>query len=69
LGDMRRLIRQYGRDQSTVYPVGPFPNGNASTLPSPLPNYGTDVNITLPTAAGTYSDPNPAYKGCTNRSA
>ncbi len=23
LGDMRRLIRQYGRDQSTVFPTGP----------------------------------------------
>jgi starch-binding outer membrane protein, SusD/RagB family len=69
LGDMRRLIRQYGRDQSTVFAVGPFPNGNVSTLPSPLPNYGTDVNLTLPTAAGGYNDPNPAYKGCINKSA
>jgi starch-binding outer membrane protein, SusD/RagB family len=69
LGDMRRLIRQYGRDQSTVFPVGPFPHGNVSTLPSPLPNYGTDVNLTLPTAAGGYNDPNPAYKGCINKSA
>jgi hypothetical protein len=73
LGDMRRLIRQYGRDQSTVFPVGPFPNGNASTLPEPIPNYGTDVNITLPTSAGMASggltDPNSAYKGCTSKAA
>jgi hypothetical protein len=73
LGDMRRLIRQYGRNQSTVFPVGPFPNGNASTLPEPIPNYGTDVNITLPTSAGMASggltDPNSAYKGCTSKAA
>ncbi len=64
LGDMRRLIRQYGRDQSTVFPTGPYPNGNSPNLPSPLPNYGTDVSLTLPTPAGGLVDPNPAYKGC-----
>ncbi len=64
LGDLRRLIRQYGRDQSTVFPVGPYPNGSDPHLPSPLPNYGTDVNLTLPTPASGYTDPNPAYKGC-----
>jgi hypothetical protein len=73
LGDMRRLIRQYGRDQSTVFPIGVNPFGELSTLPSPLPNYGTEVNITLPTAAGmgglNLTDPNNAYKGCTDRSA
>jgi hypothetical protein len=73
LGDMRRLVRQYGRDEDTVYPIGPFPNGNASTLPEPIPSYGTDVNITLPTGAGMaqngLTDPNSAYKGCTDKSA
>jgi starch-binding outer membrane protein, SusD/RagB family len=69
LGDMRRLIRQYGRDQSTVFPVGPFPNGNAPTLPAPIPNYGTDVNLTLPTAGSRLTDPNSAYKGCTSKAA
>ncbi len=64
LGDMRRLIRQYGRDQSTVFPTGPYPNGANPLLPLPLPNYGTDVSLTLPTSAGGLSDPNPAYKGC-----
>jgi hypothetical protein len=64
LGDLRRLIRQYGRDQSAVFPTGPYPHGNDSNLPSPLPNYGTDVSLTLPTAASGLSYPNPAYKGC-----
>ncbi len=64
LGDMRRLIRQYGRNQSTVFPTGPYPNGNNPILPSPIPNYGTDVNLTLPTPAGGFSTPNPNYKGC-----
>ncbi len=65
LGDMRRLIRQYGRDQGTVFPTGPYPFGSLATLPSPMPSYGTDVSLTLPTAAGGLSDPNPNYKGCT----
>ncbi len=64
LGDLRRLIRQYGRDQSTVFPTGPYPHGQDPGLPTPLPNYGTDVNLTLPTGAGGLTDPNPAYKGC-----
>jgi hypothetical protein len=65
LGDLRRLIRQYGRDAEKVFPTGPYPNGNNPGLPSPLPNYGTDVNITLPTF-GYYGtkDTNPNYKGC-----
>jgi hypothetical protein len=69
LGDMRRLVRQYGRDQSTVFSVGPFPNGNAPTLPAPIPTYGTDVNLTLPTPASKLTDPNSAYKGCTSKAA
>jgi hypothetical protein len=64
LGDMRRLVRQYGRDQSAVFPVGPYPSGHNPNLPSPLPSYGTDVNLTLPTSAGGLSTPNPNYKGC-----
>jgi hypothetical protein len=69
LGDLRRLVRQYGRDQSTVFSVGPYPYGSISTLPSPIPNYLTDVNLTLPTAAGGLSDPNSAYKGCISKAA
>ncbi len=66
LGDMRRLIRQYGRDQSTVFPAGPYPNAADSHLPSPLPNYGTDVSLALPTPGGgsSLTTANPNYKGC-----
>ncbi len=64
LGDLRRLVRQYGRDESTVFPTGPYPNGNNPKLPLPLPNYGTDVSLTLPSAASGLQDPNPVYKGC-----
>ena len=69
LGDMRRLIRQYGRDQSTVFPVGAYSNPNAPALPEPIPQYGTDVRLTLPTSRAGLSDPNPNYKGCLNTSA
>jgi hypothetical protein len=64
LGDMRRLVRQYGRDQSTVFPVGPYPYASFPGLPSPVPTYGTDVSLTLPTSAGGLTDPNPNYRGC-----
>ncbi len=68
LGDLRRLIRQYGRDQSTVFPTGPYANGNNGNLPAPIPNYGTDVSLPLPTAYGLslggISETNPNYKGC-----
>jgi hypothetical protein len=68
LGDLRRLIRQYGRDQGAVFPVGPYPNGTSPGMPFPLPNYGADVNMTLPTqaslAAGFSTISNPNYKGC-----
>jgi hypothetical protein len=64
LGDLRRLIRQYQRDQSTVFPIGPYPNGHDSHLPLPLPNYGADVNLTLPTPISHTPVTNPYYKGC-----
>jgi starch-binding outer membrane protein, SusD/RagB family len=69
LGDMRRLIRQYGRNSETVFPTGPYPFGSISTLPAPLPNYGTDVSLTLPTNATTLTDPNHNYKGCISKAA
>jgi hypothetical protein len=36
LGDMRRLVRQYSRQQSTVFPVGEYHKGG---------EYGSDVNF------------------------
>jgi hypothetical protein len=40
LGDMRRLIRQYGRDPETVFPTGDWFKGGLT--------YGTGVNLPLP---------------------
>jgi hypothetical protein len=39
LGDMRRLITQYGRGPETVFPTGIYFKGG---------NYGTDVNLPVP---------------------
>ena len=40
-GDLRRLIRQYNRAATTVFPTGPWHKGG---------NYGVDVNVPLPQA-------------------
>ena len=43
LGDLRRLIRVYGRDAETVFPTGDYFRGaNAVGV------YGTDVNLPIP---------------------
>jgi hypothetical protein len=39
LGDLRRLVRQYGRAPDTVYPIGPYFKGGA---------YGTDLSLPIP---------------------
>lgn len=56
-GDLRRLIRQYGRLESQVYPVG-------THGPSGLP-YGGDVTVPIPTTEFA----NPLYTGCFSRGA
>jgi len=56
LGDMRRLIRQYRRDQATLFPVGTLQYRPSDT-------YGTDVNLVVPFAERN----NPNFKGCTDR--
>jgi len=58
LGDLRRLIRQYGRQPETVFPTGPYsgPRGGA---------YGTDVNFPFPVDERN----NPHFHGCLNRAA
>ena len=58
LGDLRRLIRQYGRDQSTVFPVGPYDAGSGT--------FGTDVNAPIPPDERKY---NPRFTGCMGRGA
>jgi hypothetical protein len=59
LGDMRRLVRQYGRTADTVFPVGAWHKGG---------NYGTDLNFPVPQAE--LNNPNvPAGQTCMVRSA
>jgi hypothetical protein len=62
LGDMRRLVRQYGRDPETVFPTGEYFKGS---------NYGTDVNLPLPRRET--NNPNvpqdPGSGGCLDRNA
>lgn len=55
-GDLRRLVRQYGRTQSTVYPIGQYPAGGV---------YGSDVTAPVPTAERA----NPLFTGCLPRDA
>jgi hypothetical protein len=42
LGDLRRLVKFYGRTQDAVFPTGPYPRSNIGG------QYGTDVNLPLP---------------------
>jgi len=48
LGDLRRLVRQYGRGKETVFPTGTFFKGGV---------YGTDVTLPVPTDEQN----NPSY--------
>lgn len=57
LGDLRRLIRQYGRGSESVFPTGPFWKPGAS--------YGVDVNLPVPLDELN----NPEFQTCIDRSA
>jgi hypothetical protein len=56
LGDMRRLIRVYGRGAETVFPTGDYHKNGT---------YGTDVNLPIPIE----EDNNPNSTGCLDRNA
>lgn len=56
-GDLRRLIREYGRDPTTLYPVGVHPYGKS---------YGSDVTAPIPAGERVT---NPRFSGCLNRGA
>jgi len=45
LGDMRRLVWQYGRSADAVFPVGPYEPTNSSKAGT---NFGADVNLPIP---------------------
>lgn len=56
LGDLRRLVRQYQRPQSSVFPVGSYHKGG---------EYGADVNF--PVSADERNNPN--FESCLDRNA
>ncbi|HEX6747404.1 MAG TPA: hypothetical protein VF092_08975 [Longimicrobium sp.] len=56
LGDLRRLIRYYGRTEDGVFPTGAYFRGG---------NYGDDVNLPIYVDEGN----NPNFTGCINRNA
>jgi starch-binding outer membrane protein, SusD/RagB family len=57
LGDLRRLIRQYGRTPETTFPVGTHYKGGV---------YGVDVNLPVPK---NEEGNNPNFHGCLDRNA
>ncbi len=59
LGDLRRLVHWYGRDQATVFPTGAYVNGIASSVRA---TYGIDVNFPI----GAVEQGNPKFHGCLN---
>jgi hypothetical protein len=56
-GDLRRLIRQYGRAPQSVYPSGPYTG---------FRTYGTDVDVPIPMRE---INANPLVEGCLGRGA
>jgi starch-binding outer membrane protein, SusD/RagB family len=55
LGDLRRMIRSYGRTEANTFPTGNHYKGNT---------YGPDVNLPIPQDE---KQNNPNSLGCTNR--
>ena len=53
-GDLRRLVRQYGRPATSVFPTGAYYLGGT---------YGADVNVQIPITEVT----NPKFTGCLDR--
>jgi len=64
VGDLRRLTYQYSRAPESVWPTGPYQDGNPDKQGT---NYGNDVNLPIPQEESN----NPQFTGgvCTNRSA
>lgn len=57
LGDLRRLVRQYGRGAETVYPTGAYHKDGLQL--------GTDVQFVIPQTEKN----NPKFTGCIDRNA
>jgi hypothetical protein len=65
LGDMRRLIRQYGRAPESVFPTGAYPTTGLPPGTSVIQSYGTDVNFPIQAVESA----NPNFHGCLSRGA
>lgn len=66
LSDMRRLVRQYGRAQNTVFPTGTYTReGTDGTLRPDAAPYGSDVNFPVPFDEFN----NPQFTQCLSREA
>ena len=67
VGDMRRLIRQYGRGAESVFPTGAYSSNGRTTI------YGTDTSFPIPVEElnnpGLPQNAPPNLKGCINRDA
>lgn len=59
VGDLRRLIRAYGRAPNSVFPTGSYGGGQFSVT-----SYGDDVSFSVPTTASGNIITNPYYQGC-----
>ena len=59
MGDLRRLVRQYGRAQDAVFPTGVWHKGG---------NYGTDVTFPVPQAEENNPNVTPGHT-CLDRNA
>lgn len=57
LGDMRRLVRQYGRGAGSVFPTGAYPAAKGGGA------YGVDVNLPVPFDETN----NPRFTACIDR--
>jgi starch-binding outer membrane protein, SusD/RagB family len=60
VGDLRRLIRQYGRTENTVFPTGAWHKGG---------NYGTDVDMPVPQAEQNNPNLGVTTQTCMSRGA
>jgi tetratricopeptide (TPR) repeat protein len=61
-GDLRRLVRQYGRPTNQTYPVGSYPFAR----PGSPSVYGNDVTFPIP---WDERNANPKFTGCIDREA
>jgi hypothetical protein len=57
VGDLRRMIKQYGRGAETVFPTGAYPTTKGGG------QYGTDVNLPVPFEETN----NPNFLQCIDR--